>query len=106
VRCYYGIDIAPDGTRVVARLVDAELRLATFAQDDASYLEMQAALREHDPRPRACIPSGVRTAALAEELLRGIRGMKVTLVPPMLIDSSASTEERARSLAKMAKELA
>jgi hypothetical protein len=110
---YYGVDVADDGDLVIAERMNGKRTAASRYPAGAAGV---SALREHIAHDRSwshvCIRS-CGAAALATALgLTALPHVEVTLVTPGAIESrlragrdSASPEERAQRLARLAERL-
>ncbi len=100
--CFFGLDVAPDGSAMVARHVPGGLPMvARYARSDASWRAVRDSIRFGGPRPHVCVRSCKETLPLAQALTE-VRGIKITMVPAAAIDPAASGEEIVRFLAELA----
>jgi hypothetical protein len=107
----YGIDIADDGAVVVAEQVNGQPATASrYAAGDPGVLAISEHIARRSPRPRICIRS-CGAAAFAVALgLAALPGGEIMLVAPAAMQSAArasreptaTPEERARQLARLA----
>ncbi len=104
---FYGIDVLPDGSVIVARHSGAAVpELLSYPGTASSYQAIQDEIRGSSARPHVCMRSGPSTLSLAQALT-GVRGIRLTMVPSAaVIDPAATGEEIVRFLAQLAAQLA
>jgi hypothetical protein len=103
---YFGVEIAPDGTLVVAERVNGKpLRLSEFPAGERGATALRSHIEEEHAHPQVCIKAcGAAALALATALIP-VPGIGVTLVAPKTLQAPADAQGRAVHLARLAERL-
>jgi hypothetical protein len=106
---YFGIEIAPDGTLVVAeRLNGKPARLSNFPAGERGARALRSHIEQEHAHAHVCIKAcGAAALAVATALIP-VQGIGVTIVAPRAFDKapvSATPEENAKHLARLAERI-
>lgn len=103
---YFGIDIAQDGTLVVAERANGKpVSLTRFPAGQPGTQALRAHIEQEHAHPHVCIKAcGAAALALATALIP-VPGIGVTLVTPKTLAARADPQPHAVQLARLAERL-